>query len=241
MIYAILAAGNGERLQQEGLLQPKPLVKVGGEAILDRLVRISASNGADEIWVISNAGMTSVKEHLQALQASMKTLRDTELHFIEAQTPSSSHSLEVLSKHMPAQPFILTTVDTIFREAEFAEYVAAFQRHLDEGSDALMGITRYVDDEKPLYVSIDGNATVTGFHDSQPTPPTPYVSAGIYGLTPQAVQTLYRCLAQGNSRMRNYQRALLDEGLKVKAYTFGDVIDIDHISDIQHAEKLIRQ
>ena len=37
MKYAIIAAGEGSRLQQEGIDLPKPLVPIGGEAMNDRL------------------------------------------------------------------------------------------------------------------------------------------------------------------------------------------------------------
>ena len=39
MKFAIIAAGEGSRLQQEGVELPKPLVKVCGEALIDRLIR----------------------------------------------------------------------------------------------------------------------------------------------------------------------------------------------------------
>ena len=39
MNFAILAAGEGSRLAQEGVQLPKPLVRVNGEAMIDRLIR----------------------------------------------------------------------------------------------------------------------------------------------------------------------------------------------------------
>ena len=40
MKFAIIAAGEGSRLAAEGIQEPKPLVKVGGECLIDRLIRI---------------------------------------------------------------------------------------------------------------------------------------------------------------------------------------------------------
>ena len=54
MKFAIIAAGEGSRLQQEGIHLPKPLVKLRGESLIDRLIRIFNSNGADEIDIIVN-------------------------------------------------------------------------------------------------------------------------------------------------------------------------------------------
>ncbi|EJW94426.1 protein containing Nucleotidyl transferase domain protein, partial [gut metagenome] len=54
MKYAIIAAGEGSRLQQEGVNLPKPLVRIGGESMIDRLIRIFRNNGAEEICIIVN-------------------------------------------------------------------------------------------------------------------------------------------------------------------------------------------
>ena len=39
--------------------------------------------------------------------------------------------------------------------------------------------------------------------------------------------------------MRNFQRQLLADGFKLKAFPFEQIVDIDHASDIEKAEKLI--
>jgi len=45
MNYAIIAAGEGSRLMQEGVEQPKPLVELNGEPMIHRLIRIFNANG----------------------------------------------------------------------------------------------------------------------------------------------------------------------------------------------------
>ena len=67
------------------------------------------------------------------------------------------------------------------------------------------------------------------------------ISAGIYGLTPRAFQTLNACMARGESRMRNFQRALVRDGLRLRAYPFQKLLDIDHASDIFKAEEFLCQ
>ena len=52
MKYAIIAAGEGSRLAQEGIEAPKPLVVVNGEKLIDRLLRIFTENAAEAIVVI---------------------------------------------------------------------------------------------------------------------------------------------------------------------------------------------
>lgn len=234
MKYAIIAAGEGSRLVQEGVAAPKPLVKVGGEMLIDRLIRVFMDNNASEICVICNEQMTAVAEHLkQIAEAGCVPLK-----YLVKSTPSSMHSMWELSKWLKDEPFVLTTVDTIFRENEFKAYIAAFEQMIGAGKcDGLMGVTDYIDDEKPLYVATDEDLNITGFLDACDHPK--YISGGIYGLTPKSLDTLRQCIERGDSRMRNFQRALVSDGLKLKAYGFSKVLDIDHASDIQKAEDFL--
>ena len=123
-----------------------------------------------------------------------------------------------------------------------AKYTAAGQRLVTDVSfklgDGLMGITDYIDDEKPLYVATDDSLRITGFLDSCDNPR--YISGGIYGLTPRSIATLNRCIERGESRMRNFQRALVSDGLRLQAWPFSKVLDIDHASDIQKAEAFLK-
>ena len=149
------------------------------------------------------------------------------------------HSAWELSKWLNDEPFVLTTVDTIFNEEEFALYANTFKAMTAvDDADGLMGVTDYIDDEKPLYVGTDDEQQITGFYDTCEQPK--YISGGIYGLTPKAIPVLQRCIERGESRMRNFQRALVAEGLKLVAFPFTKVLDIDHASDIQKAEDFLK-
>ena len=220
MKYAIIAAGEGSRLAAESVALPKPLVTVGGECLIDRLIRIFMHEDAEEIVVICNAHTTLVAQHLVSLQRDGLQGRPVPLRFVVKSTSSSMHSFYEISKYLIDGPFILTTVDTIFDEREFSEYVRAFQSFKGDG---LMGVTEYVDDEKPLYVETDEAMNITAFLDEPAN--CHYVSGGIYGLHPSAIFTLNNCIARSDSRMRNFQRALVMEGRKLKAWAFSKIID----------------
>ena len=248
MKYAIIAAGEGSRLAAEGIRQPKPLVRIGGECLLDRLIRIFMDNDADEIVVICNDQSEQVSQHLTQLQRDGLQGRPVPLRVVVKSTPSSMHSLYEISPFLSGAPFILTTVDTIFREEEFRDYVTAFRNdnslRLTAGlppSTILMGVTSYIDDEKPLYVDVDDDMNITAFRDTlHPSPSTlQYVSAGIYGLGSDALSVLGRCVVRVERRMRNFQRALIAEELSVKAWPFSKVLDIDHASDILKAVEFL--
>lgn len=235
MKYAIIAAGEGSRLYNEGVAVPKPLVEVGGEALIDRLIRIFMNNNASEIVVVCNGLTDFVAAHLEHIKNEGLCGRQVPLRFVVRNTPSSMHSLHAMRDMLADGPFVLTTVDTVFDENEFAGYVTAFG---DSPNDGMMGVTGYIEDEKPLYVALSGNGRdITGFYD-EPCG-SGVISAGIYGLRPSAMKILDECVARGEMRMRNFQRSMVAEGLRLEAYRFSKVLDIDHVSDIKRAEEML--
>lgn len=234
MNFAIIAAGEGSRLAQEGILEPKPLVSLCGKPLLGRLFEVFASFRPESISLIVNEQMVQVQEWVEAWKVAHP---DVCLNVCIQSTPSSMHSLSVLSRVIPAGKFILTTVDTIFLEREFSEYVARFERMQETEGDGLFAVTPFVDDEKPLWISTDECGYISEFSDKEGM----VVSGGIYGLnTRTAFPILEKCLAEGQSRMRNYQRALVSAGLHLVAHSFPQIMDIDHAEDIRKAESFLR-
>ncbi|MGN0036253.1 MAG: NDP-sugar synthase [Bacteroidaceae bacterium] len=230
MKFAIIAAGEGSRLSQEGAEWPKPLTRLGDDVMIDRLVRIFMRCGADEVVVIINNESALVKRHLETLAAELP------LRVVVKSTPSSMHSFYELSPYLRGGKFCLTTVDTIFREAEFASFIEAFACG---EADGYMAVTDYVDDEKPLYISTDEGLRITGFHDRNEEG-CRFISGGIYCLQSNALDVLDRCMAKGLSRMRNFQRELVAEGLSLQAYPFSKILDVDHVGDIAKAVRFLQ-
>ncbi len=225
MKFAIIAAGEGSRLAQEGIKEPKPLIRLHGVPIIERLIGIFSQHNASGIYVIINSRQPETLEHLQKLQERFP------LEIIVRDTPSSMHSLYELSPYLKGEKFCLTTVDTLFRKEEFSEFIKQFE---ECSNDGLMAVTDFIDDEKPLYIATDKELTITAFCDTA-NKETAYISGGIYGLDPKTLDILDTCIDEGIGRMRNFQRKLVENGLRLKAFPFGKIIDIDHAGDIEKA------
>jgi NDP-sugar pyrophosphorylase family protein len=232
--FAIIAAGEGSRLKQEGVKEDKPLVRINGEIMLHRLVRIFSSVGADEIVMVVNSQMPDVVAYTYSLKEEFAG--KTSLKILSRSTPSSMHSFYEMSSFLTDAPFCLTTVDTLFREQEFRSYIDAF---LSTPCDGMMAVTDYIDDEKPLYVGVDSQWRINGFYDKQES--CRYISGGIYGLRPVCLDVLEKCVREGQSRMRNFQRQLVNDGLLLKACPFSKILDIDHAEDILKAEEFVKE
>lgn len=233
MKYAIIAAGEGSRLANAGVTTPKPLVRINGERMIDRLIRIFLASDAEAIHIIINLEMQEVNEHLRRLSLPVP------LHVIRKNTPSSMHSFYELLPALGDGWFCLTTVDTIFREEAFSFFVKAV-RQTACPVDGFMAVTDFIDDETPLYVETDGDMIIRGFHDENYAG-SRYVSGGIYCLNGKRLPSLKAAVEGGMSRLRNYQRLLVECGLTLKAVPFPKIIDVDHPKDIRIAEFLLRQ
>lgn len=230
MDYAVIAAGKGLRLVQEGVECPKPLVKLNGITLIGRLIEIFLKNDAASISIIVNKEMTEVQDYLKALRLPVP------LRLLVKSTASSMHSFYELSHYWNSDGICLATVDTVFKEEEFSGYIQQFIR--EDELDGLMAVTDFIDDEKPLYVETDNKLHILNFHD-QADDGCRYISGGVYCLRRPALGVLNSAISQGMSKMRNYQRQLIAEGLRLKAYPFCKIIDVDHAGDILKAESFL--
>ena len=188
MNYAIIAAGEGSRLVQEGVKLPKPLVNLCGTPMIKRLIDIMMDCNPTALSIIVNEQMTEVRSYLESLTLPVP------FNLVVKSTPSSMHSFYEVSRGFTDGKFILTTVDTIFRPEDFRRYVEAFEA--DETADGYMAVTSFIDDEKPLYIDVNADMDITAFRDKA-FPGVKYISGGIYGLTAPALRTLEKCMESG--------------------------------------------
>ena len=211
MHFAIIAAGQGSRLHEEGIALPKPLVQIGGKPLIGRLIDILVSCGAESVSVIINEQAAEVGCYLESLSLPVP------LHITRRTTPGSMHSLAAMDLGRLGGKVRVTP-----------------------GHGAQVAVTRYIDDEKPLYViTRPGTMEVIDFADAPVPGSELYASGGIYGLTPRALGILGDCLSEGVTRMRRYQRALVRQGLTVRAVEFSKIIDVDHAADIPKGARLL--
>lgn len=231
MEFAIIAAGAGSRLKDAGIKLPKPLLPLGKTSMIERLIRLFANQGALRVHVIINNHAEPLKLFLETADLPIP------VNVYVQDTLSSLHSLQALVNANPSwESCCVTTTDTVFSALDFAAYLQGFESAKD--IDAYMGVTTFVDDESPLYVSTDDVLRIKQFTDRQ-APTSTYISGGIYGLRKAALAAVGESVDSGNVRMRNYQRYLLESGLQVQAHVFGKIVDVDHVKDREIAEAFL--
>ena len=225
MRFGIISAGEGSRLASEGFSQPKPLVPICGVPMIERLARIMTDCGAERVAVIVNGENPE----------TVSLLRSLPVDLVVKKTPTPMHSLMELAPYLDGDRFCVTTVDTVFSQGRFRAMMEEFSK---TSFDGLMGVTSLIDDEKPLYVDVDSDMMIRGFHDSQDG--CRFVSAGIYALKASALDVLKECVESGQTRMRYFQRRLLESGMNLKAFDMGQVVDVDHVSDVLRAQEIAK-
>ncbi|MGA9364951.1 MAG: sugar phosphate nucleotidyltransferase [Bacteroidota bacterium] len=229
MKVGIIAAGEGSRLKQDGVSTLKPLVKVDGVAILERLLLQYHSIGISEAYCIINKESTAVRESIERRRLPIP------VHFHVKTTPSSMHSLFELGRYLHDDYFLLSTVDSVFDTGELEEFMTFAQTR---NADGLLAVTQPSDDDNPLWVDMDQSNQIKAFR--KPTTAEAFVTGGLYFFSPRVLDCRSEALSRNMSRLRNFLNLLLEKGYLLRGYKFKRMVDLDHAADIQLAEEFIQ-
>lgn len=232
MNYAILAGGHGSRFTKEGVATPKPMVEVMGQPMIGRLIDILTNCGADAINVAANPRMEGFIPYLENLQKRHKTLSIRPII-----TENSYNSLCAAADGLEGK-FVAMTVDAIFPIDEFRDYVTKVAEM--PSAEALMGLTRYVDDESPLYARINAGGEIIDYrYGGSPFEEGTIVSAGLYGLTSDAMKAV-KLSGHYPESLSDFQRTLATlTDIKVRPFEFSRAFDVDNLHDLSSANEFL--
>lgn len=229
----VLAAGRGERLRSSNLL--KPLVKVGGRTLIERVLTSMAEAGAAEVTVIINEDSLPVRDHVAGSDWPF------ELHWIVETTPSSMHSflrlIEALAADGNQGPFLLSTVDTVASSQTFSRFINEAQR--SEEAIVTLALTSPGNDEKPLLVrcaSDDSRIIAIGAAAA----PSDFATAGLYAVRASILREADEARRDGVDALRTFLGRLLDRGYHLAGIPIAESIDVDRPADIGTAEAFLR-
>ncbi|MFH1837214.1 MAG: nucleotidyltransferase family protein [Candidatus Omnitrophota bacterium] len=180
----ILAAGYGTRLYPLTLDRPKPLIKVGGKTILERLLRkLEQIDTCDGVYIVTNnkfAGMVS--NWVAARSFSMK------IEIINDLTNSNEDRLGaigdidlVLKDKDPKDELLIIAGDNLF-EFDIKNFIF-FSRDKKTLSIALFDVKDKELAKRYGIVSIEEGGKIKGFQEKPEEPQSTLASTGIYYLT----------------------------------------------------------
>lgn len=228
MKAGIIAAGLGERFKAAGVSTPKPLLVVGGRTLLDRAITSAADAGAKRVALIVNAEAPEVERYVR--EHSWPVPVDLTVK----STPSSMESFFVLEPRLNDSPFLLTTVDTILAKGALAGLARA---GLAAGPTGTLAVTSFVDDEKPLWVRLEGAGTIVAL--GRGASGSGWVTSGAYFFFPAVYERMGEARRRTLGALREYLALLLEEGHRLYGFAAGDAIDVDRPRDVPVAEAFL--
>ncbi len=231
MNYAIIAAGEGERLKNEGLDCSKPLVPILGIPLIGRILKTCINHQADSITCIINEEALDVRRYLQTL------ILPVPLTLIIQSTLSSMHSLYRMRPYLEFKPFILMTTDSVFHEKEFDSFF--HQVKSGKNRDGIMAVTDFIDDEKPLYVEIGEQGRIEKFSDT--VTKSKCVTGGMYYFEKNIYPVAEKVINTGGQRLRLLLKNLAEQDYAFQSFLFSKIIDVDHVTDIAKAEAFLSE
>jgi NDP-sugar pyrophosphorylase family protein len=199
--------------------------------MIERIIGAAVRHGFRDVCVVVNEQIASQCGYLA------DEFRKAGVNFSLAvqSTPSSLHSFAVLAPLLRGEDFCLATTDSIFPEEEFSRYLSLARN--SRTGDGLLAVTRYVDDENPLYAQIDGEMRILRFSDAPEQ--HEWVTGGLYSFSARALDLIEPALKSGTHRLRNFLRLLLANDFRLFGFPFSKIIDVDHASDVAAAEDFL--
>ena len=232
---AIIAAGRGERLRistRDDI--PKPLVMLGGEAMLSRQARAIIDAGASSVVAVINSETARVaKEMSLEFPASMRpVVRDT---------ANSMETMLALGDVLEPGWFIASTVDAVIPQIELLRFVNESRRKIEDCGDknlvGVLAVTRWRGEAKPLFADVTENGLILGLGNRQ----TSMVTAGLYFLSTRVFDYAAAARRAGLDALRRFLAMLIERGMRLDAIELEGSIDVDEASDLDAARAAIRK
>jgi glucose-1-phosphate thymidylyltransferase len=241
----ILAAGYGTRLYPLTLDRPKPLVKVGGKTILERLLKkIESLQACDEVYIVTNDkfyGMIARWVRDRSFSFELKVINDMTTSNEDRLGAIGDINL-VLGKEKPKDDVLIVAGDNLF-EFDISDFVSKV-RTADKFGVALYDVKNGKLAQKYGIVSLDEKSHILDFQEKPQSPKSTLASTGIYFFPKTKLSMLDDYMETGLAKDApgNFVK-WLSENEKVYGYVFdqgwydiGDKSSLEK-ADIEYREK----
>jgi len=179
----ILAAGYGTRLYPLTLDRPKPLIKVGGKTILERLLhKFEELKMCEAVYVVTNDKFSDMVKNWgrdRTFSVELKVIND-QTHTNDDRLGAIGDINLVLEKENPCDDVLIVAGDNLF-EFDIADFVK-FGENKNKLSVALFDVKDSKLAQKYGVVVLEKDNRVCDFQEKSPAPKSTLASTGIYYL-----------------------------------------------------------
>lgn len=230
MRAAIIAAGEGSRMSKSHPGQIKPMINIAAKPLIHWVVVGLRSAGCKDIVVLTNSRGDAVAPYLSS------AFPDVKFDFVTADTASSFESFRLVSKRLAETAtnggFVVSTVDALIKTDDVERFIRECR---GSNADAGLALTKFVDDEKPLWADADANGRVTALGERAKRKDA--VTCGLYYMTRKAATAIPE--AERHSRLRDFFQELVASGAVVKGVILSKSLDVDRPEDLDAAESFL--
>jgi len=174
----VMAGGKGKRLRPFTENVPKPMIKVAGRPILERIILHLVSSGICRIFISVNHISEMIENHFQD-----GSYYGAEIEYLRENEPLGSGGAISLLPETPEHPVLVMNGDLI-AEANCADLI---NFHIQNDFYATMGVYSYF--HQVPYGCVETRENILTSLEEKPVLEK-MVNAGIYVLSPQAVSDI---------------------------------------------------
>lgn len=229
MKLALIGSDNNTCIKTEGFESANHLIKLNGENLIERIIRIGRNNGISKVFWVINFHDPELEEYLSRNNFGIS------IKLIEQHTGSFLQSITALASYITKESVFITNANSAFIESEFSEFVT--YSLLQEDADGILAITRYNDNEKPLCVAMNDDDIILKFSNSKDG--YSWAAGGIYYFSPEIFKEAKSAFDSGITGIEKFLQFLIVRGYTLKGFSFSKIIKIEHAADIDIAEDLI--
>ena len=218
----IMAGGFGSRLMPLTKDTPKPMLKIAGKPILERVIDNFISQGFSEFYISVYYLSNQIKDYFGDGHS-----KGVQIHYLEEDQPMGTGGcLSLLPKPLSTSPHIIANGDIL----STIDYRALIQFHKSNGAIATMA-TRNYEIKVPFGVIESDGTQLLGIKE-KPTFDV-MINAGIYLLDPEIISTLDNREIQ----ITNIFSSLLAQNKSVHCFPLVESwADVGHHDDFQNAQ-----
>jgi len=197
----ILAAGYGTRLYPLTLDRPKPLIKVGGKTILERLLRkFEQIDVCDDVCIVTNnrfADMMTSWIETRSFSMGIDIINDL-TNSNEDRLGAIGDINLVLENKKLNDDILIVAGDNLF-EFNILDFIS-FARSKKKLSIALFDVKKKELAKKYGIVSVEKNGRINGFQEKPEEPKSTLASTGIYYLPKTGLNLLNDYMETGMAK-----------------------------------------